>query len=145
MRKDERQRAIVELIRNKEFRRQDEVANELKLAGFHVTQASVSRDLDELRIVKANGVYTVPDRFNGNTPFGIASVDISGESLLVAKCAAGLASAAAVSIDAAGLDDIVGTIAGDDTIFVAVKDRDGQKRVLRQLIEMFSGNEGNKR
>ena len=69
--------------------------------------------------------------------FGLLSLNTAGENMIVAKCESGLASAVAVRIDAAGISEIVGTIAGDDTIFVAVKDKDNQKTVIKKIWEVF--------
>ena len=104
---------------------------------FDVTQASISRDLDELGIIKAAGIYTLPQKTSGATTFCLSSLDTAGEGMVVAKCDSGLASAAAVRIDAARIAEIVGTIAGDDTIFIAVKDAKAQKSVIKKLWEMF--------
>jgi len=64
-------------------------------------------------------------------------LDTSGDSMIVAKCDSGLASAAAVRIDAARIPEIVGTIAGDDTIFIAVKDSKAQKAALKKVWSVF--------
>ena len=74
--------------------------------------------------------------------FGRVSFTPAGENLIVIKCGSGLASAAAVHIDAAAIPDIVGTIAGDDTIFVAVKGLEEQARVTRSLRNILETNEG---
>lgn len=119
--------------------RQDELAGLLRDKGFEVTQASVSRDLDEIGVVKRGGKYvqaTIAD--SAPNPLGIMAIETSGENLLVVKCTAGLASAAAVMIDAAKLPEIVGTIAGDDTIFIAVKSAAGQRAVHKKLRTLFT-------
>jgi transcriptional regulator of arginine metabolism len=64
-------------------------------------------------------------------------MEIAGENIIVAKTEAGLASACAVRIDAAGIEEIVGTIAGDDTIFIAVRGQKEQKTVLKKVWEIF--------
>ena len=68
---------------------------------------------------------------------GLIAVEAAGDSLVVAKTYSGLASASAVRIDAARIDDIVGTIAGDDTIFIAVKGQKEQRAVIKRLWELF--------
>ncbi len=139
MQKKERQETILNLISARPISRQDELAKFLRKNGFSVTQASISRDLDELGIEKTNGVYTLPPEPVDASIFGHIGAEPAGDNLIVVKCGAGLASAAAVRIDAAGLDGIAGTIAGDDTIFVAVKNAALQKELTEKL--MFLLNE----
>ena len=140
MHKIERQKLILELISDHPVARQDELASELRQRGFDVTQASVSRDLDELGVVKISGRYARTElNGNGSNPLGIASIEGAGDNLIVIKCASGLASAAAVRIDSAEIDEIVGTIAGDDTIFVAVRDKREQKAAQKKLRLLFAG------
>ncbi len=139
MQKADRHNLILELIAERPVTRQDELAALLRERGFVVTQASVSRDLDELDVVKIDGRYTrVELQPKAGNPFGVVSIEPSGDSLLVVRCASGLASAVAVRIDAAKIDDIVGTLAGDDTIFVAVRYSDGQKSVMKRLKTLFA-------
>ena len=134
MHKLERQKLILELISDRMVGRQDELATELRQRGFEVTQASVSRDLDELGIVKVNGRYARADLDGaGANPLGVRSVETAGDNLVVVRCASGLASAAAVRIDGEAIAGIVGTIAGDDTIFVAVTDRRDQRAVQKKI------------
>ena len=142
MKKSDRQKAILNIISAAKVTRQDELADALRKSGHVVTQASVSRDLDELGVAKVNGVYVRPRPASTPSPFGLVSVVSSGDSLVVAKCASGLASAAAVRIDAANFADVVGTIAGDDTIFVAVRDGAQQRTVKEALCELFDFENG---
>jgi len=137
MQKNERQNTILNIIGTKRIGRQDELVKMLGKNGYSVTQASVSRDLDDLGIVKVNGFYAQPERSNGGFGLGLISLETAGPCMVVAKCASGLASASAVRIDAARIKEIVGTIAGDDTIFVAVKDENDQKAVIKRLWELF--------
>lgn len=139
MHKSERQSAILSIINASKISRQDELVQVLQTNGINVTQASVSRDLDELGIVKANGSYVQPERSLAGFGLGLFSLETSGNNLVVAKCQSGLASATAVRIDAAKIDEIVGTIAGDDTIFIAVKDEHGQKAAIKKIWELFEG------
>lgn len=137
MQKNDRHKAILEIITASKVARQDELAESLRSRGFAVTQASVSRDLDELGVLKANGIYVRPTRGPQPSQFGIDSIVTSGDSLVVVRCASGLASAAAVTIDASGVPGIVGTIAGDDTIFVAVSDGGTRQSVVTDLKDLF--------
>jgi transcriptional regulator of arginine metabolism len=133
--KQKRQEQILDLIRAKNIATQEELGELLSKGGLSVTQSSVSRDLDELGIVKANGFYALPQ--NDNAGLGLQTLEIAGENLVVAKTPPGVASAVCVLIDREKFDEIVGTVAGDDTIFIAVRDRKGQKAVLKKVWEMF--------
>ena len=135
--KTKRQEALVKLISAERIASQAELASRLRSRNFEVTQASISRDLDELGVIKASGIYTVPERPSGSSLFGLTNLDTSGDSMIVAKCDSGLASAAAVRIDSARIPEIVGTIAGDDTIFIAVKDSKAQKAALKKIWTVF--------
>lgn len=137
MQKTLRQDALLNLISAERIANQTELAKRLRLRKFDVTQASISRDLDELGIIKAAGIYTLPQKPRGAAGFGLSSLESAGDSLIVAKCDSGLASAAAVRIDAARIPEIVGTIAGDDTIFIAVKNAKTQKTVIKKIWEIF--------
>jgi transcriptional regulator of arginine metabolism len=134
--KQKRQETILNLIRSNNIGTQDELSELLSKSDFSVTQSSVSRDLDELGIVKANGFYAIPQKEkNGN--LGLQTLEIAGENLIVAKCESGLASAICVRIDREKIEEIVGTIAGDDTIFIAVRNHKEQKAILKKVWEMF--------
>jgi transcriptional regulator of arginine metabolism len=134
--KDERQKKILSLIQAKPIGTQDELRMLLENAGVSATQSSVSRDLEELGVVKHHGRYTVP-RSNGAAARGLLSLDLAGENLIVARTEPGLASAVAVQIDAAGIQEIVGTLAGEDTIFIAVGDRKNQRAAIKEIWDLF--------
>lgn len=137
MQKEQRQTTILKLITSNQISRQEEIAEKLEKKGFSVTQSSVSRDLIELGIIKVNGFYALPHKPRTELTFGLISLEIAGENLVVAKTEAGLASACAVRIDAERVEEIVGTIAGDDTIFIAVRGQKEQKTVLKKVWELF--------
>lgn len=141
MRKTERQKLIVDVISSQRIASQEELSRLLSEYGYNVTQASVSRDLEELRIGKINGHYEVGFQ-NGalRSEFGHVTFAAAGENLIVVKCGSGLASAAAVRIDATAIPGIVGTIAGDDTIFIAVKGAQEQSQVIRDLKNILEMN-----
>lgn len=107
-------------------------------AGIGVTQASVSRDLDEMGVVKIRGVYSLPERNGRSSEFGPVSLQPVGDNLIVAKTLSGLASAVTVQIDSAAIPGVVGTIAGDDTIFIAVRDRKAQVTALNRITGVFN-------
>jgi transcriptional regulator of arginine metabolism len=137
MQKAQRQTAILKLISAKPISRQEELAELLEKKGFSVTQSSVSRDLLDLGIVKIHGHYALPQKPRNAVAFGLLELKTAGDNLVVAKCESGLASAIAVRIDAANIEEIVGTIAGDDTIFIAVKDYREQKKAIKNIWELF--------
>ncbi|CAN5335029.1 arginine repressor [soil metagenome] len=137
MHKKERHAQVISMINSFPIASQGELASRLCEMGFSVTQASVSRDLEELGVVKIGGHYAqAPKPVNG-PEYGTVTLATAGDNLIVGRCSSGLASAITVKIDAAGIPDIVGTIAGDDTIFVAVKDAAGQAAVILQIQEIF--------
>jgi transcriptional regulator of arginine metabolism len=136
MQKDTRQKKILSLIQARSIGTQDELRTLLETAGVSATQSSVSRDLEELGVVKQHGRYTVP-RSNGAAASGLLSLDLAGDNLVVAHTELGLASAVAVQIDAAGIEEIVGTLAGEDTIFIAVTDRKQQRVAMKRVWEIF--------
>lgn len=135
--KERRQEKIRNLILASNIGTQDELTGLLSRDGFSVTQSSVSRDLEQIGIIKVNGFYALPHTNNGVQKFGLLSLDTAGENLIVAKCESGLASAVAVRIDNAKVPEIIGTIAGDDTIFIAVKDKKSQKSGMKKIWEIF--------
>jgi len=139
MNKRDRQQQILSLIRAKPIGTQEDLRALLERAGVPSTQSSVSRDLEELGVVKQHGHYTLP-RTNGTATRGLLSLDQAGESLIVARTIPGLASAVAVEIDAAAISEIVGTIAGEDTIFIAVRDAKSQRAAIKKLWDLFGGH-----
>ncbi len=134
--KRERQKRILNLIRAKRIGTQEELRAELERSGVPATQSSVSRDLDELGVVKHHGFYALPQA-NGDAARGLVSLDIAGDVLVIAKCLPGRASAVAVEIDDAAMAEIVGTLAGEDTIFIATHDQKSQRAVMKKIWEMF--------
>jgi len=136
MNKRERQQKILSLIQAKPVGTQEDLRALLEHAGVPATQSSVSRDLEELGVVKHHGHYTLP-RTNGAAARGLLSLDHAGDSLVIARTVPGLASAVAVEIDAAAIAEVVGTIAGEDTIFIAVRDAKGRKVVVREIWKLF--------
>lgn len=144
-----RQSKILEIIESKDVETQDELARELRESGFQVTQATVSRDIKEMRLIKVltkNGKYkyasikekegAINDRFLKIYRNSVVSIDYSG-NIIVIKTLVGSANAAAVSIDALNIKDIIGTIAGDDTIFLLLKDENKIDEVLAQFKELL--------
>ena len=99
MNKRERQQTILSLIQARPIGTQEDLRALLERAGVPATQSSVSRDLEELGVVKHHGHYTLP-RTNGSAARGLLSLDHAGDCLVIARTVPGLASAVAVEIDA---------------------------------------------
>ena len=132
--KSKRQEKILGIIKSYTVTTQEELQSLLQEAGFHATQATISRDIKELRLVKAlsptgNYYYTTPmpkepeaAALNLDYVFleSIRSVDFAG-NFVVVKCYAGMANAVCVAVDTGTWDGLVGTIAGDDTIFLLLR------------------------
>lgn len=136
MQKSTRQRKILSLIQARPIGTQADLKAHLERAGVPATQSSVSRDLEELGVLKHKGRYTLPHA-NGTAAHGLLSLDLAGDVLVVAHTELGLASAVAVQIDAAAIPEIIGTLAGEDTIFIAVSDRKAQRVVIKKVWEIF--------
>jgi transcriptional regulator of arginine metabolism len=139
MLKKARQQKILNLIRARPIGTQEALRAQLERSGVSATQSSVSRDLEELGVVKHHGRYALPHA-DGDSTRGLLSLDTAGEVLVVAKCLPGRASAVAVEIDDAAIPEIVGTLAGEDTIFIAVRDPKGQRVSMKKIWEMFGGD-----
>ena len=130
--KYKRQNAIIKIVKTKPVRTHDELIAELFNEGYRVTQATVSRDIKELGLIKVpsvNGtsVYSVPEPMNVVTPTRIDMVSDSVKEIntalhtVVINTFPGMASAVAAAIDGALKNDILGSIAGDDTVLVITR------------------------
>jgi transcriptional regulator of arginine metabolism len=132
--KAERQEAIWNILNEREIQTQEELAEALRERGFSVTQATVSRDIREMRLIKlsrANGGYQYGIQ-EGNTDIGsnermirmlrecMLSVESSGQ-MIVIKTLSGSANTAAEALDSMDMPDILGSIAGDNTIFLVAR------------------------
>lgn len=148
--KEQRQEKILEIIKNMEIETQEELADELRNMGIHITQATVSRDIKELNLIKIlshNGKYKyaqVSQNKNtnisalasifSNTAISIERVD----KILVVKTISASASLAAEAIDSFNLDGVVGTLAGDNTIFIAVRTDEKAEELLQEIKKMIN-------
>jgi len=140
----DRRNAILRLLRGSVIRRQSDLAQLLRRDGFAVTQSSVSRDLHELGVLKASGRYLLPpdevSRANGDfatlAQF-VRAIRAAGSSITVIKTTIGAAQSVAVAIDKAEWSEVVGTISGDDTIFIATADARAQQRLIERLQSLF--------
>jgi transcriptional regulator of arginine metabolism len=136
--KRRRQTALLRVVRDHAAGSQRELIRFLRKAGFSATQASVSRDLRELGLVKVNGRYQHlprPGRIGQAAPGGpfhelITSMEPIGANLVLVRTRVGAAPAVAIEIDARHADEIAGTLAGDDTILVVVRSRAAQGRAV---------------
>lgn len=145
-----RQRAIRDLLGQRPIRTQQELAGALRERGFRATQATISRDVSELGLVKVSreGVqtYAVPARLSEAESTGEERLrtllhDLPVEvreagPLLVLRALPGSAHAIAAALDRARWPEVVGSIAGDDTVFVAFGDRASQQRVRNRLAQL---------
>jgi len=138
--KQERQLAIRRLVREREIANQAELVEQLDKAGIAGTQASVSRDIRELGLIKVGGRYRMPGRKVAADSAGtgelITELVPVGANLVIIRTIVGAASAVAAELDRLSLEDIAGTLAGDDTIFVAVRSRASQGRTMHALRHM---------
>ena len=137
---EKRQKAILAILRSRRVARQSELVRLLKERGIRVTQSSVSRDLQQLGITKLDSGYQQleqPDMEEDRDAALVAELvhDIrtAGANLTVVKTVTGAAQRVAVYLDTSGWVEIVGTVSGDDTIFVATRDGGEQKRLLARL------------
>src|SRR5918995_6530821 len=131
---------ILELVSTRAIHTQEELADALATEGWEVTQSSVSRDITALRLVKVDGAYRRPFRSSvaqdpdeRRIAEGVLTCEPAGDALIVLHTPPGEANRVAVALDRLAWPDVVGTIAGDDTIFLAVRDQGRQQRVLRKI------------
>ena len=146
----ERHSKIVELIGKYEIDTQEELAERLREAGFTVTQATVSRDIRELKLTKVsmdNGRqrYTVmqsqdshADKYIRILQDGFLSMD-RAQNILVMKTVGGMAMAVAASLDAMRMHELVGCIAGDDTVMCAVRTIEDTINLMERIRKMIAG------
>jgi len=145
-----RQRAIRDLVEQRPVRTQQELAAALRERGFRTTQATISRDVAELGLVKAGRggthAYAIPPRLREAETSGEERIralihDLPVEireagTLLVMRTLPGSAHPLAAAVDRARWPEVVGTIAGDDTVFLAFADKGGLGRVRRRLEQL---------
>lgn len=137
--RDKRQQAILEILATQAVARQSEFVDLLLQDGIEATQSSVSRDLRELGITKLESGYGQIESFTSQpmtveipTDF-VRDVLTAGNSLTVIKTAIGAAQRVALFLDRSNWPEIVGTVSGDDTIFVATRNSREQKQLLGRI------------
>jgi len=149
--KTARQNKLLELIENNDIFTQEDLAERLINNGFNVTQATISRDLRELGITKApakGGQQKYAVSNTNKTEFnetllkvlkaGYISMDYA-ENIVVIKTSSGMAMAVAASVDALGLNEIVGVVAGDDTILCVIRHKEKVFEVMERLKKILNG------
>lgn len=149
-----RHNKIIELINEYDIETQDELAEKLRQAGYKVTQATVSRDIRELKLTKVstdkghqkyivvqNNDMKMNDKYIRILRDGFLSMDMA-MNILVIKTVPGMAMAVAAALDAMELNEIVGSIAGDDTIMCAVKGIDETIIVMAKIRKLINKKEG---
>ena len=146
--KIKRQAEIIELINKYEIDTQEELTNRLQDAGFKVTQATISRDIRELKLTKVAGdngkqkyvamqntESDLYDKYVQVLRTGFLSMD-KAQNILVIKTVSGMAMAVAAALDELHIQGIVGSIAGDDTVMCAVRDNEEIVKVMEQIKKM---------
>ena len=145
--KSKRHTRILELIQLHEISTQEELSDYLKAEGYQVTQATVSRDIRELKLTKvsmgnakpryaavAENTEDLKEKYNHVFQNGFVSMDMA-QNILVINTVAGMAMAVAAALDALQIKEIVGSIAGDDTIMCAIRTAEQTKEVMKQIEE----------
>lgn len=145
-----RQRKIIELVDNNEIETQEELGELLQQEGFFATQATISRDIRELKLSKVTNKdgkqrYVVlrheenylGDKYNRVLKEGFVSMD-QAQNILVIKTVSGMAMAVAAAIDGLKYPEIVGSIAGDDTIMAAVRSTEETTELIRKIQEVLN-------
>lgn len=145
-----RQSMILEIINTVDIETQEELAEELKKRGMDVTQATVSRDIKELKLIKVlseNGKYKYAtiaptESFLSNklvTVFAQTVLHVESiQNFIIIKTISGSASAAAEALDSLSFDGIAGTIAGDNTIFILVRSPERAQEIVQKIKKMLN-------
>ncbi len=147
--KRERQSRILELVSTQDIETQEELVAILKEEGYSVTQATISRDINELRLGKlpgGNGKRKIAVQPTGDVHLtgkyirvlrdGFVSMD-NAQNILVVRTVSGMAMAVAASLDALHMKEVVGSIAGDDTIMMAIRTTEETKTVMDRIREFL--------
>jgi transcriptional regulator of arginine metabolism len=140
----DRRNASVRLLSGGNVHKQQDLVRLLRKDGYEATQSSISRDLREIGVSKAGGRYVLPaqdvvranGKFNSLAQF-VHQVRRAGPCMTVVKTSTGAAQSVAVAIDKAQWPEVVGTLSGDDTIFIATGNARAQAGIVSRLREMF--------
>ncbi len=145
-----RQAEIISIISENQIETQEELSECLRQRGFMVTQATISRDIREMKLVKVAGggkyVYALPQteecgisqKARNLLVETVENVD-RANNIAVVKTYAGMAQGAAAAIDSMGRSDIVGSVAGDDTIIIVMRTNDAAQSLCDELCEIVNG------
>ncbi|GAB6156912.1 arginine repressor [Desulfotomaculum varum] len=151
--KAQRQAKILEIVRERIIETQEELAAALRAEGFEVTQATVSRDIKELSLIKIPGdnntsYYASPDepvlrrgsedRLRRLVRMSLTDIN-SSENLIIIKTPPGEAQGLASAIDQSHWPEIIGTVAGDDTILIITKPKEVTPQVVQRFLELARG------
>lgn len=144
MSKSYRQGQILKLIRTRRIATQDELAQELRNVGIAATQVTLSRDIRDLRLVKTREGYQEMSAEESGPQFKMLAADFlvdvrSAQNLVVLKTAPGHANSVAVALDNEEWPEVIGTIAGDDTILVIAVDTATAESVCGKLMQILAG------
>ena len=135
--REDRHAYLKKIITRFELRNQTDVVEYMTKGGFEVTQSSISRDFRELNVVKVAGIYRVAGNTLGSLESAIRMLithtEPAGPNIFVIKTTPGGASAVAEAIDLEDINGVVGTVAGDNTIFIATKNKAAQTKVIERL------------
>ncbi len=147
--KRRRHEAILNIIENNNVTTQEELLDFLKKGGFNVTQATVSRDIKELRLIKtmdknnnyhytaiANGTDNISPKFADIFAHSVISIDYALNDVVI-RCYTGMANAACMALDSMNWPDIVGTLAGDDTVFIITRNEESAEILTQKLNELI--------
>jgi transcriptional regulator of arginine metabolism len=143
MNKSFRQGQILKIIRNKEIYTQDELARELSGLGIQTTQVTLSRDMRELALVKTpEGYRQLPSETGGPPLAEVAEEYLQdirvAQNLVVLRTSPGNANALAVALDREELDEVVGTVAGDDTVLVVAADNRQADKIRQKMLALIA-------
>jgi len=145
--RQKRHEAILDILRNQSVGRQTQLVELLRQKGIEATQSSVSRDLKQLGISKLDRGYAETESITihdeQNLPLlsdFVQDINTAGGHLTVIQTSIGAAQRVAVYLDRSGWPEIVGTVSGDDTIFVATRNNADQRRLLSKLQSQFMGS-----
>ena len=138
--KARRQTTILDIVRHEPVRSQEQLRQMIKASGFDVTQATLSRDIRELGLVKggADGAYQSQGRVevNGHTAKAMFQRALVSQLLVLLKTGLGHAQSLCAALDGAELPDVVGTLAGEDTILIITPDARRARTLVKRLEEM---------
>ncbi len=148
--KEQRQSKILSLIQKSEIETQEDLAEALKNEGFSITQATVSRDIRELKLTKvatkaggqkyvslSNVEQQVSEKVIRVFKDAFVNIDYAGNTIVI-RTLVGMGNAVAAAVDAFNMEEIIGTLAGDDTIFCLVKHEDHIKAVIDQFKDILN-------